>query len=223
MQSHRLLEGAGCSGRWTDCTAEASSLHCPVSPGLILAQRSRVALGRSPVTCGISIDRRQHFELAWRKQEADDATFQLASHVSCPTNCIAEVRDLAHMDSLIEAAGSSVICLALYSKSCGACKDMLRYQQQLCREANMQSAGAVFLKHNIRDDFDDLTDVARLHRVRAVPCFVFFVGGSQVGRINMQDSRASATTIRTIIGRGRENVSSALRQQLWRYAPSACK
>ena len=44
-----------------------------------------------------------------------------------------------------------------------------------------QMAGVRFLKHNIRDDFDDLTDVARLYGVRAVPCFVFFIGGAQVG------------------------------------------
>jgi hypothetical protein len=41
-------------------------------------------------------------------------------------------------------------------------------------------AGVRFLKHNIRDDFDDLTDVARLYGIRAVPCFVFFIGGAQV-------------------------------------------
>ncbi len=47
-------------------------------------------------------------------------------------------------------------------------------------QANLQLAGVRFLKHNVRDDFDDLTDVARLYGVRAVPCFVFFVGGAQV-------------------------------------------
>lgn len=47
-------------------------------------------------------------------------------------------------------------------------------------QANGQQAGVRFLKHNIRDDFDDLTDVARLYGVRAVPCFVFFIGGAQV-------------------------------------------
>ena len=45
-----------------------------------------------------------------------------------------------------------------------------------------QMAGVRFLKHNIRDDFDDLTDVARLYGIRAVPCFVFFIGGAQVWR-----------------------------------------
>lgn len=49
-----------------------------------------------------------------------------------------------------------------------------------CAQANQQSAGAVFLRHNIRNEFDDLTDIARLHRVRSVPTFVFFVGGAQV-------------------------------------------
>ena len=41
-----------------------------------------------------------------------------------------------------------------------------------------QLAGVRFLKHNIRDDFDDPTDVARLYGVRSVPCFVFLVGGA---------------------------------------------
>lgn len=50
-------------------------------------------------------------------------------------------------------------------------------------------AGVRFLKHNIRDDFDDLTDVARLYGIRAVPCFLFFIGGAQV----MIPRRASVT------------------------------
>ena len=47
-------------------------------------------------------------------------------------------------------------------------------------QTNQQAAGAVFLKHNVRNEFDDLTDIARLHRVRSVPAFFFFVGGAQV-------------------------------------------
>jgi len=37
-----------------------------------------------------------------------------------------------------------------------------------------------FLKHNIRDEFDDLTDVAAFYRVKSVPSFLFLVGGAQV-------------------------------------------
>lgn len=62
----------------------------------------------------------------------------------------AQVQDLPHLERRLEAAGNAVTCLALYSRSCGACKDMLRFQRQLCRESSGQLAGAVFLKHNIR-------------------------------------------------------------------------
>ena len=71
------------------------------------------------------------------------------------------------------------------SRSCGACKEMLKHQQRLCREAGQQLAGAVFLKHNVRDQFDDVTDIARLYRIRSVPTFVFMVGGAQVCNCRM--------------------------------------
>ncbi len=47
-------------------------------------------------------------------------------------------------------------------------------------QAGGQRAGVRFLKHNIRDDFDDLTDVAAFYRVKSVPSFLFLVGGAQV-------------------------------------------
>lgn len=39
-----------------------------------------------------------------------------------------------------------------------------------------------FLKHNVRDEFDDLTDVAAFYRVKSVPSFLYLVGGAQVQR-----------------------------------------
>ena len=99
---------------------------------------------------------------------------------TCAVDCITEVQDLAHLERRLDQAGSSVVCLALYSRSCGACKEMLQHQQQLCRDAGQQLAGAVFLKHNVRDAFDDLTDISRFYRVRSVPTFVFMVGGAPV-------------------------------------------
>ena len=41
-----------------------------------------------------------------------------------------------------------------------------------------------FLKHNVRDEFDDLTDVAAFYRVKSVPSFLYLVGGAQVQRID---------------------------------------
>jgi hypothetical protein len=38
----------------------------------------------------------------------------------------------------------------------------------------------VVLKHCLRDEYDERTDLARLHRVRAAPAFACFVGGALV-------------------------------------------
>ena len=56
---------------------------------------------------------------------------------------------------------------------------MQRYAT-LCAESAAQRAGLRFLKHNVRNEFDDASDVARMFGVRATPCFVFFVGGAKV-------------------------------------------
>lgn len=47
-------------------------------------------------------------------------------------------------------------------------------------QACSQRAGVKFLKHNVRDEFDDITDIARLYRIKNVPCFVFISGGAMV-------------------------------------------
>jgi len=52
-----------------------------------------------------------------------------------------------------------------------------------CRHAQaaQQRAGVRFLKHDIRTEHDDASDVARLYRIRATPTFAFLVGGAKVG------------------------------------------
>ena len=57
---------------------------------------------------------------------------------------------------------------------------MQRYTE-LCLKESHARAGLRFIKHNIRNDFDDPSDVARMFRVRAAPTFYFFVGGANVG------------------------------------------
>ncbi len=48
-------------------------------------------------------------------------------------------------------------------------------------QAAQQRAGVRFLKHDIRTEHDDASDVARLYRIRATPTFAFLVGGAKVG------------------------------------------
>lgn len=47
-------------------------------------------------------------------------------------------------------------------------------------QAAQQRAGVRFLRHDVRTAHDDVSDVARLYRIRAVPTFVFLVGGAKV-------------------------------------------
>jgi len=65
-------------------------------------------------------------------------------------------------------------------QSCGTCKEVLQHCSQLCQENSHQRAGVLFLKHNIWNDFDDLTDVARMYKAKAVPSFIFLTGGAMV-------------------------------------------
>lgn len=47
-------------------------------------------------------------------------------------------------------------------------------------QAAHQRAGVAFLRHDVRTEHDDVSDLARLYRVRATPSFVFLVGGAKV-------------------------------------------
>lgn len=47
-------------------------------------------------------------------------------------------------------------------------------------QAEYQRAGVRFLQHDVRTDYDEPSDVARLYRIRATPSFAFFSDGSKV-------------------------------------------
>jgi len=62
----------------------------------------------------LHIDRRQHLELAWQRQQGEEELLKQQLIVKVPT--VIEVRSLAHLDQLIESAGSAVVLLYFYSK-----------------------------------------------------------------------------------------------------------
>lgn len=47
-----------------------------------------------------------------------------------------------------------------------------------------QRAGVRFLTHNVRDEFDDVTHIARLYRIKTVPCFAFLSEGAMVSLLS---------------------------------------
>ncbi|KAK9839314.1 hypothetical protein WJX81_007280 [Elliptochloris bilobata] len=164
------------------------------------------------------IDRKHHLELAWQRQQIEEA-LRGAEECSCPLQCAAEVRSLAHLERHIDKASSSVVIIAFYSRSCGICRSILHHYSALCKEAGGQRAGVRFLKHNVRDDFDDLTDVAAFYSVKSVPSFLYLVGGAQMRRVSVPDVRQSAEPTAQLLGWRR--MQSVLREMLFRAAPSA--
>ena len=62
----------------------------------------------------LHIDRRQHLELAWQRQQGEEELLKQHLTVTVPT--VIEVRTLAHLDQLVDGAGSAVVLLYFYSK-----------------------------------------------------------------------------------------------------------
>ncbi|CAI5993429.1 unnamed protein product [Closterium sp. NIES-65] len=56
-----------------------------------------------------------------------------------------------------------------------------------------------FLKHNVRDDYDDLTEIALLYRIKLVPAFAFFKDGSCIGQIATRDTSRVAAALATLL------------------------
>lgn len=93
---------------------------------------------------------------------------------------VVEVQDLEHLESLLEKAGSSLVVVCFYTRSCGACKALLQEFEHLCQEARAQQVRAVFARHNLLDEFDNWSDVSAWHKIRVVPTVVFYDGGALV-------------------------------------------
>ena len=122
----------------------------------------------------ISTNPRNALESRWRAQEAAEAADALAA---CPVECVAAVRDLAHLESLCELAGDTVVLVYCETEASGLCKYVRPAVAALCRDTT-----AVVLSHSLRDAYDEATDLAQLYRVKQAPSFLLFVQGALVER-----------------------------------------
>lgn len=162
-------------------------------------------------------------ELAWQRQQQYEAQaphdIELLS-----SGKVLELRDLSHLETLTSAFESTVIVICFYKRSCGTCKNMLLKYGQLAQDAKREWARAVFLKHNIINEFDDVSDVARLHKVKATPGFIFFDDGAVVKRLSLRDAREIAGDKGDLQQAMSDDVSklhSTVRQVIWKAAPGA--
>lgn len=139
---------------------------------------------------------------------------------------VLEVRNLRQLELLLEKAGNSVVVIFFYSKSCGACKQILCKYSRLCTESYREGANVVFLKHNVHNDFDNLSDIIKMYGIRTVPSFGFYAGGALVRCVRMRDIRGLAGTpdkIRAALYSDQQKLVSTLREVLFRFAPSAMR
>lgn len=137
---------------------------------------------------------------------------------------VVELYNQTHLDAVVDATGPGVVAICFYSRTCGSCRKMMRRWDSMCTEAVQQRAGVQFLQHDIRTEYDDLSDVARLYNVRATPSFAFLVGGAKVLEFRMRDTRSmtgSSTAIRSSLAASERRLDAALRGVLFQTAPSA--
>ena len=62
----------------------------------------------------LHIDRRHHLELAWQRQKGEEDFLKQQAVGTGP--CVLEVRNLTHLEQLVDQAGSAVVLLYFYSK-----------------------------------------------------------------------------------------------------------
>eukprot|EP00897_Mesotaenium_endlicherianum_P007161 jgi/Mesen1/6473/ME000330S05491 len=158
---------------------------------------------------GIHIDRRTHLEESFKRQkEAEDRAAE--AEVTCPVDCVREVRTLAEFEvELQEAeAAKEIVLVDFYNSACGACKYMLPLFIKMCKKGCGEACdvegheGSVrYIKHNVRDDYDELTDLANMYKIRAVPMFSFFMDGCRIEQFPTRDRRRIEDTLGRLLNR----------------------
>eukprot|EP00898_Chlorokybus_atmophyticus_P000017 jgi/Chlat1/1015/Chrsp109S01444 len=160
---------------------------------------------RRVAVAAIKIDRRQHLEQAYKRQQEDEALLAEAD-VTCPVECVREVRTCKEFDHVLEEAQAhnQLVVVDFYNSSCGACKYIAPQFVKLCKQTGGGGESDIdpvsFVKHNVRDEYDDLTDIAQLYGIKVVPMFAFFKDGARVDQFPTRDRKRLAGTIEKLTG-----------------------
>lgn len=168
--------------------------------------------GRFVISARIEIDRKLHLEKSFlRQQEAERAAREAL--VTCPVDCVLEVRNLADFDRELRdaEANGELVVVDFYNSACGACKYILPQLIKMCKlgcgehcVVDGHQGRVKYLKHNVRDEYDDLTDVARFYKIKMVPMFTFFMDGCRVEQMATRDRNRLSATIGRLLQRYNE-------------------
>lgn len=166
------------------------------------------------------IDRRQHLELALAQQDREDERIQEVLNATRPE--IVEVRSLHQLELITEKFPELLAILFLYSRSCGSCKKVLSSYHRMHQDCI--DRGVIFLKHDVHDDFDSITDIGRMYEIHAVPCFLFLSEGAMIKKLRLRDTRIAPTpgmTIQERMIQDEERLSNTLDSILMRLTKSS--
>ncbi|CAN6273149.1 unnamed protein product [Urochloa humidicola] len=114
--------------------------------------------------------------------EEDDDEF-------CPVDCVTEFKTdeefRRHLDR--SRVTGALVVVDFYRTSCGSCKYIERAFARLCKGSGDDGASVVFLKHNVIDEYDELSEVAERLRIKVVPLFQFYKDGVMVESFATRD------------------------------------
>ncbi|CAM6083368.1 unnamed protein product [Calypogeia fissa] len=196
------------SQRWRVCENRSNSsgpaytAHFPFHGRVDGSQRRR------QVQVQLQIDRKRYFEESLRRQEEEEAR-EAEAEITCPVDCVREVRTYAEFERVLQEAelANTLVVVDFYNSSCGSCKYILPQFIKLCKRGCGEECpvegekGILFIKHNVRDDYDDLTDLARFYSIRTVPMFSFFVDGSRVEQFPTRDKKKLEQSVKNLLTR----------------------
>ncbi|KAL2652648.1 hypothetical protein R1flu_020776 [Riccia fluitans] len=156
----------------------------------------------------LHIDRQLYFNESFKRQEEEEAR-EAEAEISCPVDCVREVRTYAEFERVLQDAelNNALVVVDFYNSSCGSCKYILPQFIKLCKrgcgdECSVQNEnGVLFIKHNVRDEYDDLTDLARFYSIRSVPMFSFFVDGCRVEQFPTRDRQKLEENVQRLLAR----------------------
>lgn len=107
----------------------------------VASQRPAAPSRRSVAPKALQIDRRAHLELAWQRQaEQEERLEQLCAASSSGADEVLEISDLAQLEAVCANSGGRVVCVFMYSRTCGVCKEAAQRFEVLRREVGTPSA-----------------------------------------------------------------------------------
>mmetsp|Transcript_2968 Transcript_2968/g.7287 ORF Transcript_2968/g.7287 Transcript_2968/m.7287 type:complete len:213 (-) Transcript_2968:831-1469(-) len=196
-------------------------------PRATRARRVVPAQSRGRLQChALHIDRRAGFEESWRRQQEKEQRAATLDLTHGSNGEVFEVRDLSDLEMVADKAGSNLVILFFYSKTCGVCKDARRRFEVMCQDAARSRARVVFCSADVHDEYDHTSDVARWHKVRVVPTFLFLDEGAVVKRLSLRDVRGLSAEggpdwIQAALAEDMRRLKSTFTEVMLRRAPSA--